>query len=322
MEQAGASPGPQAVQQAAAGEIHHILCEIAQYFQATAQEWADRVSLAITGAGECKTPGIDDGRGRRREPGGGDGRIPEPTGDGPLRARVIGRGDFRRRLARSLEVGPEGASARGSPQAGTKDHTAAATNRRRAGYRGEGHDRHPPTTISWTSIRRVDILEIYGGWAEVSYQAHAFGLRASQPIEKDLGTEVTDGSQTALRKLVQRLCPWLTLWELPCTHWSRWQYINYYSRPEEFANLRRGEETKVYAAVNSRRRQAGQVLPARATREGPRFGHVPDPRRREAEEPPSLDPCRQPSVCMRRSWREGRLSLQAERVVHQQPTHR
>ena len=180
-------------------------------------------------------------------------------------------------------MGLEGASARGFPQAGTKNpaHTAAATNCRGAHYRGEvTTDFHLQRLRAPQSA--VDVLEIYGGWAEVSCQAHAFGLRASQPIEKDLGAEVADGSQTALRKLVQRPCPWLALWELPCTHWSRWQYVRQLLPPAGGArepSTRRRNQGQRRGELLPRRRQAGQVLPARAA---PRFGHVPDSRCREA----------------------------------------
>ncbi|CAE7400538.1 GIP [Symbiodinium sp. CCMP2456] len=71
---------------------------------------------------------------------------------------------------------------------------------------------------------RSDLLEIYGGNAEITAQALRVGLRALQPVDKVYGWELRRKSDyDQLENLVLRHRPYLLVYEIPCTAWSNIQ---------------------------------------------------------------------------------------------------
>ncbi|CAE7823434.1 DNMT3A [Symbiodinium sp. CCMP2456] len=75
---------------------------------------------------------------------------------------------------------------------------------------------------------RSDLLDIYGGKAEITAQALRAGLRALQPVDKVYGWELRRKSDYAnLENLVLRHRPYLLVYEIPCTAWSNIQHLNY-----------------------------------------------------------------------------------------------
>ncbi|CAE7560935.1 GIP [Symbiodinium sp. CCMP2456] len=75
---------------------------------------------------------------------------------------------------------------------------------------------------------RSDIVEIYGGHAEITYEALAQGLRVLQPVDQIHGISLcTPADFSTLRSLLLKHKPFVTVFEFPCTLWSNAQYLNY-----------------------------------------------------------------------------------------------
>ena len=74
----------------------------------------------------------------------------------------------------------------------------------------------------------TDIVEIYGGNAEITRAALDQGLRALQPVDVKYGlTLQTSRDFDALRTLLLKHKPFLAVFEFPCTLWSNVQHLNY-----------------------------------------------------------------------------------------------
>ena len=73
-----------------------------------------------------------------------------------------------------------------------------------------------------------DLVEIYGGHAEITRVGVLCGLRVLQPVDKASGIAL-DPSQdfSVLRNLLLKHKPFLAVYEFPCTLWSIIQHINY-----------------------------------------------------------------------------------------------
>ena len=99
------------------------------------------------------------------------------------------------------------------------------------------------SALRWPSA--LDVQEVYAGWAEISLTAADADMRVGQPVEKDLGTEITADGSGCLVERVLSSSPWLTVWELPCTIWCRFQDINYARRLIELWRRRVREKPKV-----------------------------------------------------------------------------
>ncbi|CAE7457471.1 unnamed protein product, partial [Symbiodinium necroappetens] len=83
----------------------------------------------------------------------------------------------------------------------------------------------------------VDLLEIYGGTAEITAQALRAGLRALQPVDRVYGLNLQSRSDfDKLEALVLRHRPYLLVYEIPCTAWSNIQHLN--RAPHELQVLR------------------------------------------------------------------------------------
>ena len=68
---------------------------------------------------------------------------------------------------------------------------------------------------------RVDVVEIFGGHSEVSYQFARAGLLASQPYDERYGCNLKCPEQVKkLKEDLDRLQPRLAIVEFPCTRWS------------------------------------------------------------------------------------------------------
>ena len=89
------------------------------------------------------------------------------------------------------------------------------------------------------SLRRhgCDLVEIYGGFANITEEGLRQGLRVMQPVDKVHGISLeTKADHQQLRQLLHRHKPFLSLWEIRCDPWSRIQHLNY--SPEELEALR------------------------------------------------------------------------------------
>eukprot|EP00435_Cladocopium_sp_Y103_P012135 s282_g3.t1 len=86
---------------------------------------------------------------------------------------------------------------------------------------------------------KVDLVEIYGGHANITARALECGLRALQPIDKIHGISLTTREDHAwLRSQMRKWSPFLTLIEPECKLWSPLTNLNYYWRPGELQELR------------------------------------------------------------------------------------
>ena len=75
---------------------------------------------------------------------------------------------------------------------------------------------------------RCDLVEIYGGFANISAEGLQQGLRVLQPIDKVHGINIESKSDhQQLRRLLHQHRPFLTVWEIRCDPWSRIQHLNY-----------------------------------------------------------------------------------------------
>ena len=73
-----------------------------------------------------------------------------------------------------------------------------------------------------------DLVEIYGGMANVSIEALDRGLRVLQPVDKAHGVEIsTRTDHRRLRDLLLQRRPFLTIWEIRCDPWSNINHLNY-----------------------------------------------------------------------------------------------
>ena len=75
---------------------------------------------------------------------------------------------------------------------------------------------------------RCDLLEVYGGFANISIEGIKQGLKVAQPIDKVHGMAIeTKADHEHLRQLLRRHRPFLTVWEIRCDPWSHIQHLNY-----------------------------------------------------------------------------------------------
>ena len=75
---------------------------------------------------------------------------------------------------------------------------------------------------------KVDIVEVYGGHAEITHQALRHGLRALQPVDRDYGINLDDRADfERLRPKLLAWRPFLLIYEIACALWSNVQRINY-----------------------------------------------------------------------------------------------
>ena len=93
---------------------------------------------------------------------------------------------------------------------------------------------------------KVDLVEIYGGHANVTARALECGLRALQPIDKIHGINLqTKKDHQWLRSMLRQWSPFLTLIEPECRLWSPLTNLNYHWRPEELAQLRQDAQMTI-----------------------------------------------------------------------------
>ena len=97
---------------------------------------------------------------------------------------------------------------------------------------------------------RVDIVEVYGGKANITAVALNRGLRALQPVDQIYGQLLQAKKDfVALR---ERLCHWkpfISAWEIACTAWSPLQRLNYTA--EERAELQARQDLAIRSMVQS-----------------------------------------------------------------------
>ena len=84
---------------------------------------------------------------------------------------------------------------------------------------------------------RLDVVEIYGGFANITAEALSRGLRAAQPVDQVHGVRLDrPADHDRLRRLLLQQLPFLTVYEIRCDAWTNIQNLNY--SPEEIAVLR------------------------------------------------------------------------------------
>ena len=75
---------------------------------------------------------------------------------------------------------------------------------------------------------RLDIVEVYGGFANITVEALARGLRAGQPVDRIHGISLESRSDHRwLRSMLLEWKPFLTVFEIRCDPWSNIQNLNY-----------------------------------------------------------------------------------------------
>ena len=93
---------------------------------------------------------------------------------------------------------------------------------------------------------KVDLVEIYGGHANITARALECGLKALQPIDKIHGVNLTTRKDYAwLRSMLKQWSPFLTVLEPECKLWSPLTNLNYYWRPGELQELRQAAQLTV-----------------------------------------------------------------------------
>ena len=76
--------------------------------------------------------------------------------------------------------------------------------------------------------RKCDLVEIYGGFANISAEGLSRGLRVTQPVDQVHGVQLDSvRDHVELRRFLLQLLPFLSIWELRCDAWSRIQHLNY-----------------------------------------------------------------------------------------------
>ncbi|CAE7889819.1 RE1 [Symbiodinium microadriaticum] len=74
----------------------------------------------------------------------------------------------------------------------------------------------------------ADLVEIYGGHAEITHVALDQDMRVLQPVDQVHGLSLDKPADfDALRSLLLKHKPFLTVFEFPCTLWSNVQHLNY-----------------------------------------------------------------------------------------------
>ena len=97
---------------------------------------------------------------------------------------------------------------------------------------------------------RTDILEVYGGQAEISAQALRAGLRVLQPVDKVYGIPLDYKTDFAkLQDMIMQHRPYLLVYEIPCTAWSSIQRLNY--KPHELQALQATQTTAIRQMVET-----------------------------------------------------------------------
>ena len=72
----------------------------------------------------------------------------------------------------------------------------------------------------------ADIVEVFGGFGEISMQAHRQGLFALQPYDSTYGCDLRDPQQVeSLEQDMVRWNPRLSVIEFPCRVWSPLQRL-------------------------------------------------------------------------------------------------
>ena len=96
----------------------------------------------------------------------------------------------------------------------------------------------------------VDLIEVYGGKAEISHQAIKAGLRVLQPIDRIYGIHLDKKDDfRKVRDHVLRWKPYLTIYEIACTLWSQVQNLNYTA--EQLKILRATQDESIQEMVNT-----------------------------------------------------------------------
>ena len=66
---------------------------------------------------------------------------------------------------------------------------------------------------------RCDLVEIYGGFANITAEGIAHGLRVLQPVDKVHGIDLdTKKDHEMLRRLLRQHKPFLVIWEIDAIH--------------------------------------------------------------------------------------------------------
>ena len=97
---------------------------------------------------------------------------------------------------------------------------------------------------------KCDVVEIYGGFANITAEAISRGLKALQPVDKVYGIPLNSrADHERLRGFLLKHRPFLVIWEFRCDPWSRIQHLNYDSvalerlREEQRESLEEGAKT-------------------------------------------------------------------------------
>ena len=98
----------------------------------------------------------------------------------------------------------------------------------------------------YRKMRRVDVMEVWGGHAEISYQAALQGWSATSPYDLEYGIDLHKPEERAeLLEDIARLRPRLVCCEFPCRLWgpmSRFNYSGSQERRRLLRQLRKKEE--------------------------------------------------------------------------------
>ena len=92
---------------------------------------------------------------------------------------------------------------------------------------------------------RPDVLEIFGGQAEVSLQFARRGWNVCEPVDKIYGADLNEPQERdRIKTFIDKLKPRLVIIAFPCTLWTPLTEVNYQTpqRKRKLAMLRRREE--------------------------------------------------------------------------------
>ena len=96
----------------------------------------------------------------------------------------------------------------------------------------------------------VDVVEVYGGHAGITEAALQRGLRVLQPVDAIYDLKLHGPRDyNLLQELLLRYRPFLTIYEIPCTAWSRVQHLNY--DHQELQQLRQRQQGAIEAMVKT-----------------------------------------------------------------------